>query len=43
MPELSAEGLAKFSAVAASHVGDDMPGMQAVHGDLREAARAALD
>lgn len=35
MPELSAEGLAKFSAVAASHIGDDMPGLVAAvaHGD----------
>jgi CubicO group peptidase (beta-lactamase class C family) len=35
MSELSAEGLAKFSAVAASHIGDDMPGLVALvaHGD----------
>ena len=33
--ELSAEGLARFSAVAASHIGDDMPGLVALvaHGD----------
>jgi CubicO group peptidase (beta-lactamase class C family) len=30
MPALSAEGLAKFSAVAASHIGDDMPGLVAL-------------
>ena len=35
MSELSAEGLEKFTAVAASHVGDDMPGLVAAvaHGD----------
>ncbi len=33
--ELSAEGLAKFSAVAASHIGDDLPGLVALvaHGN----------
>lgn len=35
MSELSAEGLEKFTAVAAAHVGDEMPGLVAAvaHGD----------
>ena len=35
MSELSTEGLARFSAVAASRIGDDMPGLVALvaHGD----------